>query len=350
MGMAAGVRRGLVVAVCAAALPAVALTGCGSSPGGPAALQLEGGSGASAYQPPRVRMVQANLRMGTPVRQFQADVRKVLSVHPDFITYDEVSHRHDSVLAPGRYAVWRRGGVYKGETAVAWNTRRWRMVRHGVAMLTDRRGRVPGARYDWGVRYANWVTVRSRTGLTVSVIAAHFPPSTRRTRGLTAPAARRLGALSARLGRHGAVLVGGDLNVGYYSAEYPRGILKRHRLLATYDVLRRRVVTSGSDVTLDYLLLRGFARFALSNQFRLRLHSDHDAVGIDLAPLPRRLGPSNVRLGNGTVLSDPHGDARERNAVTRVALKAIRSADRGAAIHVAIRRLDTPVVVKALVA
>ncbi|HJQ06852.1 MAG TPA: endonuclease/exonuclease/phosphatase family protein [Nocardioides sp.] len=349
MGMAAGVRRGLVVATCVAALPAATLTGCGTASDGPAALRLEAGTGAAPYQPPRIRMVQANLRIGTPVRQFQADVRRVLSVEPDFVTYDEVSQRHDSVLAPAGYALWRKGGRYKGEAAVAWRTHRWRMVHHGVAMLTNHRGRVPGSRYDWGVRYANWVTLRSRTGLTISVVAAHFPPSTRRTGHLTAPAARRLGALTDRLAKHGPVVVGGDLNVAYRSPEYPRAIFKRHGLLATYDALRTRVVTSGSDVTLDYLLVRGFARFALNNQFRLLLHSDHDGVGIDLAPLPIRLGPSNVRFGNGTVLSDPHGAARERHALVRVALKAISSADAGATIHLALRSIGTRVV-RALVA
>ncbi|GAB4011611.1 hypothetical protein [Nocardioides ultimimeridianus] len=346
MRMVSGVRRGLVVVALAVALP-LTLTGCGSDPGR-GTLQLEGGGGASSYRPPRIRMVQANLRIGTPVRKFQADVRHVLSTHPDFVTYDEVARRHDGVLAPGPYRLWRQGGIYRGEAAVAWNSDRWHLRDHGVTMLTDRTGRVPGARYAWGRRYANWVTLRSNGGLTLSVIAAHFPPDTRITRGLTAPAARRLGRLADRLAHRGSVVVGGDLNVGYNSPSYPRMILRRHGLIATYDALERRLVTSGRHVTIDYVLVRGFARFSLGDQFSLGLNSDHNAVGVDLGPLPARIGPSMVRFGDGTVLSDPSGPVRDRHVIVRMALKAIRSAKPGAAVHLAVRALGSPAVVRSL--
>lgn len=347
MRMVSGVRRGLVGLACALVLP-LALTGCGAD-AGHGTLQLEGGGGPS-YQPPRIRLVQANLRIGTPVRKFQADVRHVLSTRPDFVTYDEVARRHDSVLAPGSYRLWRQGGIYRGEAAVAWNSDRWHLLDHGVVMLTNRAGRVPGARYDWGRRYANWVTLRSNGGLTLSVVAAHFPPDTRITRNLTAPAARRLGRLTDRLAHRGSVVVGGDLNVGYHSRSYPRMIFRRHGLMSTYDALERRLITSGSDVTIDYVLVRGFSRFSLGDQFSLGLNSDHNAVGVDLAPLPATIGPSMVRFGDGTVLSNPAGPVQDRHVIVRMALKAIRSAKPGSAVHLAIRDLGSREVVRSLLA
>lgn len=305
---------------------------------------------ATTYTAPKIRLVQANLRIGTPVAKFQADVTKVLSTNPDFVTYDEVAQRHDSVLAPGKYDLWRAGGDYQGETAVAWDSTRWRPLAHGDTVISFKKGKPKGQNFDWGVRYANWVTLRSTWGTTVSVIAVHFSPDTKYTHNLTKPSARNLVRLADSLGKKGTVLVGGDLNVGYHSTNYPRGIFTQHRLIPTYDVLQRRAVTSGTNVTIDYVMARGVSRYAIGHQFTLSLNSDHNAVGADFAPLPPTTTASKVRFGGGTVMTEPDGGTVGRKVIIRTAIKAIRSAPKGSSIHLATRQLNAPSVTSSLAA
>lgn len=339
----------LPLAVMTAAALAAPILAHGVADRSPAGTALIRPAAATSYSPPKMRLVQANLRIGTPVRKFQADVRKVLSTHPDFVTYQEVAHRHDSVLAPGKYDVWRAGGDYQGETAVAWNAKKWHDIGHGDTMLSFKKGKPKGQNYYWGVRYANWVTLRNDSGRTLSVVSAHFAPDTKYTRDLTKPSARRLGRLTDKLGQRGPVLLGGDLNVSYHSSKYPRGILTDHRIVPTYDVLQRREVTSGKNVTLDYVMARGIARFGVSHQFTLGLNSDHNAVGADFSPMPDSLKPTNVHFGTGTVMSEPNGSTRDQRVIIRSAIKAIRSAKSGGAIHLASRSLDAPQVVSSLI-
>lgn len=340
-------RMPLAVMTATALVAPVLAHGVGDS--SPAESLLTRPAAATSYHPPQIRMIQANLRIGTPVRKFQADVRKVLGANPDIVTYNEVAHRHDAVLAPGKYDVWRAGGDYQGETAVAWNSRRWHAVDRGDTMLSFKKGKPKSQKYNWGVRYANWVTLSNKGGAKISVISAHFAPDTKYTRDLTKPSARRLGRLADRLGKRGPVLIGGDLNVSYHSKKYPRGILTEHRIVPTYDVLQRRAITSGTNVTLDYLMARGISRFGISHQFTLKLHSDHNAVGADFGLLPTSLKPTNVRFGVGRVMSEPNGTTSSRRVILRMAIKAIRSARKGAAIHLASRSLDAKQVVNSLI-
>lgn len=340
------------LAVMAAAALSLTMLGQGPRDAGSAARagQAIRPTAATAYVAPRIRLVQANLRIGTPVRKFQADVRHVLGTRPDFVTYNEVAHRHDSVLAPGKYDLWRAGGDYQGETAVAWDSTRWRPLAHGDTVISWKKGKPAGQNFSWGVRYANWVTLRSTWGTTVSVIAAHFAPDTKYTRNLTKPSARKLGALAAKLGKRGPVLIGGDLNVGYHSKNFPRGIFRQHRIVSTYDVLQKRAITSGSNVTIDYLMARGVSRYAIGHQFTLKLNSDHNAVGADFAPVPTNVTSSRVRFGNGTVMSEPDGGTAGRKVIIRTAIKAIRSAPKGSSIHLATRQLNAPSIASSLAA
>ena len=52
-------------------------------------------------------LVQANIYTGLSTTRFQADVREVLAQGPDFVTYNEVMFRQDSVLAPDGYGIYR---------------------------------------------------------------------------------------------------------------------------------------------------------------------------------------------------------------------------------------------------
>ncbi|MEP9383877.1 endonuclease/exonuclease/phosphatase family protein [Nocardioides cheoyonin] len=330
-----------------AALVAPAALHAGSASTGPVLRE----AAAKTYSPPKYRFVQANLKAGTPVRKFQADVRTVLGTNPDFVTYNEVPRRHDSVLAPGKYAIWRTPGQYKGATPVVWNSKRWKLLRKGTFMVSNKHGKTKKQRAQLGIRYANWVTLRNRTGGRVlSVVSAHIAPYEKPVKGLLRPSLRRLDKLADKLDDSGPVLIGGDFNVPYNGGLYPRGQLYDERFVPTYDVLQRREVTGDHHgATIDYLFLRGAAKFSVSSQSTRTLNSDHNALVVDLCNVPTGgTADSSYRFGNGTVQSEPNGPRSGQRVLLRVVQKAVNSAPKGAAIHLATHHLESRGIVTAL--
>ena len=125
------------------------------------------------------------------------------------------------------------------------------------------------------------MTVRNRTsGRVVSVVSAHAPPTTVHTQGLLAVYAQGLSDLVSELGVQGAVLVGGDLNVGYLSPAWPAATWGRSGLVPTYDVLGRPVGGTGVDhhATIDYVLYQRDHGLVPLRQGTAALNSDHRAV------------------------------------------------------------------------
>ena len=81
----------------------------------------------SRSEPPAsdITMIQANIYTGLTVPRFQADVRKVLALEPDFVTYNEVPFRSDSVIAPEGYDLYRdMTNRFTAATPVAWRADR----------------------------------------------------------------------------------------------------------------------------------------------------------------------------------------------------------------------------------
>lgn len=305
-----------------------------------------------AYSPPRYRMVQANIKASMGPARFKRDVRTVVGTAPDFITYNEVNGRRTADLAPGRYRVWRKGGdAYKSATAVAWDNDRWAATSKGIHQISNKRGKPADQRLHWGIRYANWVTLENRaTGRNVSVVAVHFAPKSRYYGDLVRPSARALNVLVKALAGRGPVMVGGDLNVQYGGSRYPRDIFAAQHLVPTYDVTQQAPVTYRRASTIDYVLARGIARFATGNQRAFGLESDHNAVRVDLSPLPvtSTAGSERARFGPGVVVTDPGLSAAEEQSVLRTVLKAVNSARRGQVVHLATRTLTNDRVVRAL--
>lgn len=295
-----------------------------------------------------IRVTQANLLSGQPDGKFAADARTVQSSHPDFITYNEVPYRSDALLAPAPYALWRTRGKYTGETPVAWDTDKWSMVAQGTKMLNDRHGRLPGQKVEWGVRYANWVTLAGLDGERVSVISAHLAPKASNTEGLAEQAIRRLGRLAAQLRASGPVLVGGDFNFHYTSRDYQRALLTENGFTPSYDVLGSYFPTGDHHgATIDYIFLNQASQFVVQDQYVTELNSDHDAVTVDLA-LSDSGENAPVSFTSGRVVNDPTADRTARRAVLDYAIKAIDNAPAGAGIHLQTARLSDRRTVQAL--
>lgn len=299
-----------------------------------------------------VRITQANLKSGQALANFNADAATVLGEAPDFITYNEVPFRSDTTLAPPPgYALWRTPGQYQGETPVAWRADRWTMVAEGTTMLSNRKGRLPGQHVDWGVRYANWVTLQDAYARTISVVSAHLAPVIATTEGLQPIEVNRLGALTTTLGAAGPVLVGGDFNMSYLTSAYLRDLFTAYNLVPSYDALGAHFPTGDHyGATIDYLMLHqdlAAPQLAFTDQFATELNSDHNAVTADLTYVAPATAPP-YSITPGTVVSDPDGTPSAQRAVLQMMVSAVQHAPPKSAIHLVTRTLSTPTMVKAL--
>src|SRR4051794_41089070 len=291
-----------------------------------------------------VRITQANLLSGQPNAAFASDVATVLSNQPDFITYNEVPYRPDAMLAPPGYAIFRTPGQYTGETPVAWRTDRWTAIAQGTATVSYKKGRLPGQKVDWGIRYANWVTLQGIDGHVVSVISAHLAPLTDITVGLQEVGINNLGVLANQLAASGPVLMAGDMNFQYNGAvQYPRALLTSYGFTPTYDVLGTHFPTGDHrGATIDYIFLKEASQFAVLGQYNQELYSDHDAVTADLAFTDAPVEVP-VSFTPGDFTNVPTGTRVERRAVLDLMVKAVDNAPEGASVHLTTAKLgDKP--------
>jgi endonuclease/exonuclease/phosphatase (EEP) superfamily protein YafD len=292
------------------------------------------------------RITQANLLSGQPVDRFQADVRTVLSNDPDFITYNEVAYRKDSVLAPSGYALFRTPGFYKGANPVAWNTDRWTAIAQGTINVCYKKGRLPWQKVHWGIRYASWATLQGVDGRVISVISAHLPPKTSITEGLQTRGLKRIGALANTLSASGPVLMAGDMNFHYGPRQYPRELLASYGFTSTYDVLGASFPTGDHHgYTIDYVFLKDTTDLTVHAQYSQELYSDHDAVTADLS-FTDAVAP--VSFTPGTYTNLPSGDGPSKRAVLDLVVKAVDSTPSGATIHLTTSKLGDKQLSRAL--
>ena len=283
-------------------------------------------------------VVQANIYSGLTVPQFQADVRRVLDIRPDFITYNEVPLRNDLVLAPPAegWAIHRsHENRYKSATAVAWRTDRWSKVDSGTYRISNYRGKPPGRNIELGRRFANWATLTSPDGRVVSVVSVHVAPLAKGMPDLRRRSVKRLGGLVEELSPRGPVLVGGDFNVHYKSSIYPRDLLDAADLVPTYDMLGTYFPTGDHQgATIDYVFGRVAGQTWAAAHRAVELRSDHDAVVADFSWLVD--APAETR----EVANDPTGDRTARRTVVEALAGTIRDAEPGAVIEVVTKSFD----------
>lgn len=356
--------RTLVVALTTATLLAVGLSGGGTQAAPNRASARDDAIPAAA--PGTVRITQANLLSAQAEGLFQADLAKVLSSKPDFVTYNEVPFRVDTNLAPPSYvppdgsapigyALSRAapsGDVetdrYTRATAVAYRTDKWVALASGTANISNSRGKDRSQSTELGVRFANWVTLRGVDGQVVSVIATHFAPDGTYSSGLLGPSAASLAALANALAPAGPVLIGGDLNVAYRSSSYNAVPWASYQLTPTYDVVGEAFPTGDHfGNTIDYLFMNQASQFTVQGQYSTVLNSDHNAVSADLAftGTPANQPPAFFA---GTLLNTPAGGKLGRRAVLDLMVKAIDSAPEDAGIHLQTTSFTDTVMLRAL--
>jgi endonuclease/exonuclease/phosphatase (EEP) superfamily protein YafD len=291
-----------------------------------------------------IRMVHANIYTGLTVERFQQDVATVLSLQPDFVTYNEVPFRNDLVMAPEGYAIWRdMRDRFTAATPVAWREDRWTAIDQGVFRISNWRGKPPGREIELGRRYANWVTLQGVDGRVLSVVSIHVAPIAKGMPDLLVRSVQRLGVLTDQLAPRGPVLVGGDVNVHYTSGRYPRELLAAHGLVPTFDTMGGFFPTGDHHgYTIDYVFNRGDDQLAVDGHFPVELKSDHDAVVADLSWLGDAPGETTV------VRSTPDGTPAERRAVLARAVGGVTAAPAGSTVRLVTSRTDLPALRSAL--
>ncbi|WGX95256.1 hypothetical protein [Nocardioides sp. L-11A] len=332
--------RGLPATVTALAVLATLLVLAAASGGGRGTLE----STAAAADPGTgsgIRLVQANIKSGMSAANTASDLGQVFAQLPDFITYNEVSSRPDAMLAPPGYAIQRTPGTYTGATAVVWDTSRWTKLASGTYNISEVWGKSKKQKVHWGVRYANWVTVRNAEGRTVSVIAVHFAPATKYTMGLTVPSYQRMAALAQTLSAQGPVLMGGDVNVNFRTAAYPRNEIAALGLSNVFDLFGVAPATHDSGAVIDHAYLyQGDPLLPVTNLTTVGLHSDHHLVVVDLGNVGQRAGA----FAPGWM-----SNKDDAKTTLRLARSAIDQAPPGSALHLATKKLSGKGIYKSIV-
>lgn len=287
-----------------------------------------------------VTMVQANIYSGLTVKSFQKDVRTVLDMTPDFITYNEVPLRNDLVMAPPAegWAIHRsHENRYKAATAVAWRTDRWTEVDAGTYRISNYRGKPAGRKIELGRRFANWVTLTSPDGRVLSVVSVHVAPLANGMPDLRRRSVKRLGGLVEELSPRGPVMVGGDFNVHYRSSIYPRDLLDAAGLVPTYDMLGTYFPTGDHQgATIDYVFSRTAGQLWSAEHMPVELRSDHDAV---VAGFTWQV---DAPAETWVVENDPAGDALARRAVVKLLATTIRDTEPGSIVEIVTGGFDQP--------
>jgi len=343
------VRARRLVAGAAAATTLLALAP-GAVPAGGDPVRLAAKKTCAANR--AFQVVQANVKAGMTKAQTKADLKKVFKDQPDFVTLNEVAGRADSLLAPAGYGIWRTPGRYTGANPVVWRTDRWNPVAKGTIYVTNVGGKTKNQTTELGLRYANWVTVRSADGCqTLSVVSYHVAPKTQPIGNLLIPSVEKLGGLATHLATEGPVILGGDMNQHIKGPLYPRDLLTSYRMTPTWDLTGKVLVTHGK-ATIDHIFVRNASQFTVAKQVTRDLNSDHHAVVADLVLKPGvTVARPSMSFIRGHVVNIPDSPiSAGRRAVTTRVLKAVRQAPAGSTILLATARLDGPGMRNALVA
>lgn len=286
---------------------------------------------AVAGQGDSFTVVQANLRSPQSDTGFRADVATIYAQSPDLVTFNEVAFRKDDTLVQAGYELWRTRGQYTGPTPVAWRSSAWAKEDQGTFQISDYAPRPPGRQTQLGMRFANWVTLRSRTqGRVLSVVSAHVAPPVDGMPDLLNPSMERLSELVTTLGERGPVLVGGDFNVHTRSKRYPAAALGAVGMRSTYEMTGVSFPTGDhKGATIDYVFLRGDDQIDVASNRPVELNSDHKAVVAEMSwagvPLVR---PFEVR-------NNPTGTTAQRRVVLETVLGAIRRTSAGETVSLA---------------
>lgn len=295
-----------------------------------------------------IQFVQANISKDLGTTKFRADVASVMTESPDIITYNEVHARDDADLAPAGYSIFRTPGPRTGWAPVVWKTSEWTAFDQGTRQISGTASCCPGT---WvGLRYANWVSLVNDEGQVLSVISSHIAPNNSDTAELLVPSLKQLAALTKELSTRGAVIIGGDFNMGYRSSRYQPEYLAEVGLTNTFDLLGSSFTTHRLGGTIDYVFIGASDQMYVAEHHPVVVNSDHRLVVARLELMSESSGVAPVVVRAGRIVSNPLGTQAERMAIRTAEIRAIKDTPKGAAIHVASPRIVGSGLIDSLIA
>lgn len=334
----AALGRRLRAAACLASLVALALVvGALSGAGRPTDARPAAQTVAAGPEPVStpIKFVQANIYKELSTAKFEQDVAKVYAENPDIITFNEVGVRDSATLAPPGYQLWRTPGHRTGWSPVAWRKSKWTDVGHGTWQISDTPERLRDQPGIIGVRYANWVTLMNAQGQKVSVISTHIAPKNANTAELLVPSLKRLAELARTLRARGAVLMGGDFNMGYHSSRYQPQYLSAVGLTNTFEILGTSFPTHRGGGTIDYIFLGPLNGWIVESQQGVAMNSDHLMLVARLRLTTPASGVVPPTFKARTITVPVNSRTTVRRSVRTEQLAAVAATPGGAAIHVA---------------
>lgn len=327
---------------------ALAVPALQAGPGGRVELRPVAGDTEAPGESTPLRVVQANINKDMKLAKVERDVAAVFAQGPDIITFNEVHNRPDQLLAPPGYEIFRTPGPRTGWAPVVWDATTWQAIDQGTVQISNRPKKIKNGMV--GVRYANWVTLVNAQQQVVSVVSTHIAPNNKDTAELLVPSLVVLQELAAQLSANGPVIIGGDFNMGYRSTRYQPSYLQAVGLQSTFDLLGSAFATHRKGGIIDYLFIGPADQLSVTQHHPVTLESDHRALVADLQLAPGESTPE-VELPSfqpGKIVVPRTATKKERRAIRKFQMQAIRATPPGAAIHVASNEIQGPRVYKAL--
>jgi endonuclease/exonuclease/phosphatase family metal-dependent hydrolase len=298
--------------------------------------------GAAAPDPisTKIRFAQANIYKEMTDAKFKQDVAAVYAQRPDLITFNEVGVRSTaSLLVPG-YQLWRTEGHRTGWSPVAWKTSQWSDFDRGTWQISDTPDRLKSKPGIIGVRYVNWVSLVNRAGQILSVVSTHVAPKNDNTAELLVPSLKSMAQLAKMLGKRGAVIIGGDFNMGMRSSRYQPEYLAAAGLTNTFEILGERFVTHSGGGIVDYIFLGPTNHFVVENQYPVAINSDHEMIVANLRLTTGAPGVVVPTFRTRTISVPARSSQAKRRSIRAEELAAIAATPSGAAIHVASGQIE----------
>ena len=183
---------------------------------------------------------------------------------------------------------------------------------------------------EWGIRYANWVTLQGIDGHVISVISAHLAPETEITDGLQTVGINNLGDPRQRARGLRAGADGRRHELPLRRDPVPARRCSRPTASPRPTTSPARHFPTGDHrgATIDYVFLKDASQFTVLGQYNQELYSDHDAVTADLAFTDAPLEVP-VSFTPGIVHQRPEGTRGARRAVLDLMVKAVDNAPTG---------------------
>ncbi|MBX5483807.1 MAG: endonuclease/exonuclease/phosphatase family protein [Myxococcaceae bacterium] len=231
-----------------------------------------------------------NILFKTTLKQNREDLARLIK-QTGVINLQEFTPEHNKLFAWLKEQGWGHYHAPHTGEPVIWDKRKYELVAAGTKKLNDAVDNLGPTHRHYTAHRATWVRLRDkRTGKVFTTVSVHTiahnrgPKKTPRTDAIERHQFRELAELTAKLKKHGPVIIGGDLNsTPRHAATWPKKILRSAHLRSNWSELGMKGVGEGThgrrfiDHFLTLTTMRDRLKL-LKHRIVYGLHSDHNAV------------------------------------------------------------------------